>query len=125
MVAKKVALFGSTGSIGRSTVAVLSASQGRLEASILSAHRNLGLLVEQARQLKPPQVVATDSEAAQAFDWSELPSETELLIGPESLERVVASVDVVVAAIAGSAGLRSTWAAVAAGKDVAVMVAGK
>ena len=63
----------------------------------------------------------TPTAAAEA-DWSGLPAETRWIAGPEALEQLAtdAAVDVVVAAIVGSAGLRSTWAALAAGKTVAL-----
>jgi 1-deoxy-D-xylulose-5-phosphate reductoisomerase len=115
-------VLGSTGSIGTSALEVIEASDGRLRAVALSAHGKLGLLVEQARHLKPRWVIATDEEAAHSFDWSLLPSETKLLIGPSALEQIAADndVDVVLAGIVGSAGLRSTWAALAAKKTVAL-----
>jgi 1-deoxy-D-xylulose-5-phosphate reductoisomerase len=66
--------------------------------------------------------VVTDAEAAERQNWSALPRETQLLIGPEALTQVVAApeIDTVVAAIVGSAGLQSTWAALEAGKRVAL-----
>ena len=117
-----VAVLGSTGSIGRSTLEVIAASRGRLRAVALSAHSNLDLLVEQARAF------------ARAGSWPPirwrprrtigrgLPSDVELLVGPEALEtgRRRTEVDIVVAAIVGSAGLRGTWAALEAGKTVAL-----
>jgi 1-deoxy-D-xylulose-5-phosphate reductoisomerase len=117
-----VAVLGSTGSIGRSTLDVIAASEGALRLAGLSAHRSLELLVEQAARYRPPLVVASDPAAAAAHDWSGLPAGTRLLTGPEGLEALAASeeVDVVVAAIVGSAGLRGTWAAVNAGKTVAL-----
>jgi 1-deoxy-D-xylulose-5-phosphate reductoisomerase len=119
---KNVAVLGSTGSIGTSALDVIEASKGRLRAVALSAHGKLGLLVEQARHLKPRWIVATDEEAADRFDWSLLPTDTKLLVGPQSLEQIAADadVDVVLAGIVGSAGLRSTWAALAAKKTVAL-----
>ena len=56
------------------------------------------------------------------FHWADLPPETQLVVGEEGVERVAADpeVDVVVAAIVGSAGLRGTWAALEAGKRVAL-----
>lgn len=119
---KNVAVFGSTGSIGRNALEVIQASAGRLRAVALSAHENLGLLLEQARQLKPRWIVATDEARARRFDWSTLPKQTELLTGAKSLQQVAAAneVDVVLAAIVGSAGLRSTWAALEAKKTVAL-----
>jgi 1-deoxy-D-xylulose-5-phosphate reductoisomerase len=72
--------------------------------------------------LHPRWIVVTDPQAAQRQDWSGLPSDVELLIGPEAVARVVAydEINIVVSAIVGSAGLRGTWAALEAGKTVAL-----
>jgi 1-deoxy-D-xylulose-5-phosphate reductoisomerase len=117
-----VAVLGSTGSIGQSTLEVIAASRGVLCACALSAHRSLPQLVEQARAHRPRWVVASDADEAEDFDWSDLPEDVEPLIGPERLQWIAAheEIDVVVAAIVGSAGLLSTWAAVEAGKTVAL-----
>jgi 1-deoxy-D-xylulose-5-phosphate reductoisomerase len=119
---QNVAVLGSTGSIGRSTLDVVAASGGRLRATALSAHRDLDRLAEQARKFRPNWVIASDAEAAAARDWSDLPTDCQLLTGTEALEECVkgAEVEIVVAAIVGSAGLRSTWAALQAGKRVAL-----
>ncbi len=118
----QVAVLGSTGSIGRNAVEVILGSGGRLQAAALSAHRSCALLVEQARQLRPRWLVVTDAQSAGKADWSCLPAETELLHGPDALATVVGQreIDVVLAAIVGAAGLQSTWAAVEAGKTVAL-----
>ncbi len=117
-----VAVFGSTGSIGQSTLEVIAASAGRLRVVALSAHSRLEQLIEQARKVRPQWIVATDPLAAAAQDWSSLPADVEVFIGPEGLERVarLSEVDIVVVAIVGSAGLRGTWAAVEAAKTVAL-----
>ncbi len=119
---KQVAVLGSTGSIGTSALEVIGASQGQLRAVALSAHTRLQELVAQAQQQRPRWVIATDEQAAAEFDWSGLPTETELLIGASKLSEVVVheEVDVVLAAIVGSAGLESTWAALEQGKTVAL-----
>ncbi len=67
-------------------------------------------------------MAVTDAEAAARHDWSKLPSGTELLVGTTTLDRIVADpeVDIVLSAIVGSAGLQSTWAALDAGKTVAL-----
>lgn len=119
---KQVAVLGSTGSIGTSALEVISASDGQLRAVALSGHSRLEQLVEQAQQHRPSWVVATDEQAASAFDWSGLPQETELLIGAAGLNDVAAQpeVDIVLAAIVGSAGLESTWTALKQGKTVAL-----
>jgi 1-deoxy-D-xylulose-5-phosphate reductoisomerase len=122
VAAKNVAVFGSTGSIGRNALEVIAASNGRLNAVALSAYGKLDLLLEQARQFRPRWVIAADQTVAARFDWTSLPQETELLTGPNALPEVAAAseVDVVLAAIVGSAGLRSTWAALEAKKTVAL-----
>jgi 1-deoxy-D-xylulose-5-phosphate reductoisomerase len=119
---KNVAVFGSTGSIGTSALEVIAGSQGRLRAIALSAHSRLDRLIEQAIRFKPQCVVATDESAAEACDWSALPAGTQLLVGPEKLQQVASDdeVDTVLAAIVGSAGLASTWAALEAKKTVAL-----
>jgi 1-deoxy-D-xylulose-5-phosphate reductoisomerase len=117
-----VVVLGSTGSIGRSTLEVIAASEGSLRAVALSAHGNTRLLAEQAWAVRPRQIVVTDPAAAARYDWSDLPGEVELLVGPAALKRVVTDgqVDIVVSAIVGSAGLQGTWAALEAGKRVAL-----
>ncbi len=119
--ATNVAILGSTGSIGRSTLEVIAASRGRLAAVGLSAHASLELLEQQAGAIRPKWIVATDRQRAADWRWS-LPAGVELLVGGQKLEEAVArpDVDVLVTAIVGSAGLRSTWAALAAGKRVAL-----
>ena len=93
-----------------------------MRAVALSAHRNTDLLQQQAQAFRPRWVVVTDPEAAAGHDLSLLGPEIEVLVGPSALTRVVAEadVDVVVSAIVGSAGLEGTWAALEAGKTVAL-----
>ena len=120
--AKHVAVLGATGSIGRNALKVIEASAGKLRAIALTAHTRLEELVALARRCRPKWVVAASTEAARGFDFSGLPPGTELIVGPEGVEQVAAAseVDVVLAAIIGSAGLRGTWAALEAGKRVAL-----
>jgi 1-deoxy-D-xylulose-5-phosphate reductoisomerase len=119
---KNVAVLGSTGSIGTNALEVIEASGGRLRPVALSAHGQLDRLLEQAEQFRPRWIVASDEAMARRFDWSALPETTQLLTGSQGLIQVATAddVDVVLAAIVGSAGLRSTWAALEAGKTVAL-----
>jgi 1-deoxy-D-xylulose-5-phosphate reductoisomerase len=119
---RNVAILGSTGSIGCSTLDVIRASGGRLRAVALSAHRQLEALAGQLRAHVPRWAVVTDAECGRRQDWRDVPSGTDVLIGAERLCDVVqeAAVDVVVAAIVGSAGLASVIAAITAGKTVAL-----
>jgi 1-deoxy-D-xylulose-5-phosphate reductoisomerase len=119
---KRVAVFGSTGSIGRSALEVIAASKGRLEVAALSARTKLAELVEQARLHRPRWVIASDAKAAKAFDWAGLPKTCELLTGPDALVQIAGAegVDILLAAIVGRAGLESTWAALESKKTVAL-----
>ncbi len=115
---KNIAVLGSTGSIGTSTLDVIAVSQGRLTVAALAARNSTGTLLEQAKKTRPRWVVVTDAEAAQRQDWSSLPSGTELLVGPDALTKIVAApeIDAVVAAIVGAAGLQSTWGCARSGQ---------
>lgn len=118
----RVAVLGSTGSIGQSTIDVIEASQGRLAPHLLAAWRSTRLLLDQARRLQPRWVVVGDPAAADSINTGDLPPGTGLAVGPEALDELLAdpAIDRVVSAIVGAAGLRSTWAAVEAGKTVAL-----
>jgi 1-deoxy-D-xylulose-5-phosphate reductoisomerase len=117
-----VAVLGSTGSIGRSALEVIQASDGRLRAVALVARSNTELLKQQAASARPRWIVVTDPEASAAADFSSLGPGVEILSGQEAVTRVVAEaeVDVVLSAIVGRAGLEGTWAALEAGKTVAL-----
>jgi 1-deoxy-D-xylulose-5-phosphate reductoisomerase len=119
---KNIAVLGSTGSIGKNTLELVAASGGRLRAAVLSAHKHLEHLVEQAIEMAPDYVIATCDKQAATHNWDRLPPDCQLLIGSMHTEEVVRrdDIDVVVAAIVGAAGLQSTWAAVEAGKTVAL-----
>jgi|694.fasta_scaffold19797_6 1-deoxy-D-xylulose-5-phosphate reductoisomerase len=118
----RVAVLGSTGSIGTSTLDVIAASPGRFSPFLLSAHRSVQPLVEQAWACRPRWVVVVDPAAAAQIGSGALPAGTSLAVGPEALDDLVQSpeIDRVVSAIVGAAGLRSTWAALEAGKTVAL-----
>jgi 1-deoxy-D-xylulose-5-phosphate reductoisomerase len=119
---RNVAILGSTGSIGSSTLEVIAQSGGRLAAYALTAHRQLARALAQAQTFRPRWLVATDEPHGRQFCWSGLPAVTQLLWGAEGVQRVVTdpAVDIVVAAMVGSAGLQGTWAALEAGKCVAL-----
>ena len=117
-----IAILGSTGSIGRNALEVIAASQGRLRAVALTAHRNIALLREQAKRFEPACVVITDETAADSQSLDGFPPTVQVLVGPEEGTLVARrdDVDTVVSAVVGSAGLRGTWAALDAGKRVAL-----
>ncbi len=115
----KLTLLGATGSIGTSTIDVMLRHPDRFEAYALVAHRNADLMLELANKVRPNIVVMTDETAYQALK-SKLPDGTKLEYGMDAAEAVSAAdeVDMVMAAMVGSAGLPATLAAVRAGKRV-------
>ncbi len=117
-----VAVLGSTGSVGTSTLEVIAGSAGRFACHLLAANRSVGPLLEQARRFRPAWVVVVDEAAAGALSLGDIPPGTRLAVGAAALDELVAApeVDRVVSAIVGAAGLRSTWAALDAGKTVAL-----
>jgi len=119
---RNVVVLGSTGSVGCSTLDVIAASNGTLQLFAISAHSRLTEAAQQCHQFHPRYLIATDQVAADNFDRSLLPKETELRIGESAVEEIVQHPEVhtVVSAIVGSAGLRGSWAAVQAGKRLAL-----
>src|SRR3954468_3867656 len=120
---QNVVILGSTGSVGRSALDVVEHDGGaRLRAFGLSAHSQIGLLVEQALTFRPRFISLTDPAAASEVEGQLRGSGVEVLSGREGVARMVSdpSTDRVLTAIVGAAGLEGTWAALEAGKTVAL-----
>jgi len=117
-----IAILGSTGSIGRSTLAVVALHPERFKVAVLGAFKNWQLIVEQAREFNVDTVVLVDSQAAACARAAlrEAGSKTQVESGEQALSSAAsgANVQMVMAAIVGAAGLASTLAAVRAGKRV-------
>lgn len=121
-LSRTVSILGATGSIGRSTIAVieeLNAAGANIQVSAITAGKNLAELVQIARRIKPRFVAVADpAQLAQARDA--LPG-VEVGAGPAALvEAAARPADWVMAAIVGAAGLRPTMAAVERGAVVAL-----
>jgi 1-deoxy-D-xylulose-5-phosphate reductoisomerase len=118
-----VALLGSTGSIGRQTVDVLSAHLDAFDVVALAAGSNAGLLTEQAARLRPRAVALGDGTTfgGSALRGMDLPPDTERVGGAEAMEQLATrdDVDLVVVATGGIVSLRPVLAALRAGKVVA------
>jgi 1-deoxy-D-xylulose-5-phosphate reductoisomerase len=123
MKRKKIALLGSTGSIGTSAVDVVTRHADRFEVSAIAAASSVDIMLSQIKTLTPALACLADPDAAEELR-RRLPHgcRTEIIDGMQGLLRVATmpEVDVVLAAIAGSAGLQPTFAALQAGKDVAL-----
>jgi 1-deoxy-D-xylulose-5-phosphate reductoisomerase len=119
----RVAILGATGSIGRSTLSVIDFDHGaRLKAWGLSAHKSWRTLLEQARAFRPRFVVVAEPDSARLLQVELRGLDVEVLVGREGLVRMVQdpATDRVLSAIVGAAGLAGTWAALEAGKTVAL-----
>ena len=119
---RRIAILGSTGSIGTQTLDVIRRHPERFEVEMISARRNVDLLVRQALEFKAGNVVICDerqySEACRRLAGSGC----KVWYGTDSLCEIVRlpSVDIVVGAMVGFSGLRPTLAALEAGKTVAL-----
>ena len=121
-IKKRIAILGSTGSIGRQTLAVVENHRERFSVEVLTAQNNADLLIEQAVKFQPNAVVITNEalygkvqEALNKFD-------IKVFAGRRSLLDIVSmsSIDMVVVALVGFAGLEPTYNALDAGKVVAL-----
>ena len=119
---KRLAILGSTGSIGESTLDVVARHPGRFEVVALAAGRNHERLAAQCERFAPRYAAMADEAAAETLRAALAAKglATEVLGGPASLEQVAAAAeaDAVMAAIVGAAGLPATLAAARAGKQV-------
>jgi len=123
MKRKKIALLGSTGSIGTSAIDVVTRHADRFEVSAIAAASSVDIMLSQIKTLAPSLACLADPEAAEELRRRLPPGcRTEVVTGVQGLLRVatIPEVDVVLAAIAGSAGLQPTFAALQAGKNVAL-----
>ncbi len=119
---KNLAILGSTGSIGVSTLEIVAAFPQRYRVTALTAGNNLTLLEEQIRRFRPRCVAVLTEASAERLRRSLGPDAPQILCCVEGLITCAShpEVDIVVSAIVGAAGLVPTMAAIEAGKDVAL-----
>jgi 1-deoxy-D-xylulose-5-phosphate reductoisomerase len=119
---KNIAILGSTGSIGQSTLAVVEQFPERFRVVALAAGNNIELLEKQARQFKPALVAVVAEKSATLLKKRCPDLKVRVVSGIEGLIQVATAedADLMVSAIVGTAGLVPTWAAIRAGKDIAL-----
>ncbi len=119
---KRIAILGSTGSIGTQALEVIAAQQDVLEAEVLCANSNADLLIQQAIAFRPNCVVIADQSKYQAVKSALDSFDIKVYTGMDAICQVVAmdSVDLVLTAMVGYAGLQPTLAAINAGKNIAL-----
>jgi 1-deoxy-D-xylulose-5-phosphate reductoisomerase len=133
---KRIAILGSTGSIGRNALRVIDAlnsslvargssldkEQPRYEIVALSAHSSVELLAEQVRKYKPRFAAITNTDFADEFRGLVSDLNVKVLAGPEGLAEIAQldDVDIVLTAVVGAAGLPAVLSAAKAGKTLAI-----
>lgn len=119
---KGIAILGSTGSIGTQALEVISLYPEHFELEVITAGRNVDLLIEQALKFKPNTVVISEESLYQKVRDALRHEDIHVYTGHDALCQVVEStqVDVVLTALVGYAGLKPTIHAILAGKNIAL-----
>lgn len=119
---KRIAILGSTGSIGTQTLEVVAEVPGALEVTAITAGNNVDLLIEQAKQFRPKVAVIANPDHYAKLNDELNGSGIELMAGDEALSEVVRreDIDMVLTALVGFVGLKPTIAAIESGKDIAL-----
>lgn len=120
---KRIAILGSTGSIGRSALQVIEQFPNRFQVVALAAGRNVDLLIEQIQRFRPKVAAVLDQELANDLA-SRLPADigVEVFAGSQGYQNIAncTDADMVLSSMVGAAGLIPTLSAIRAGKDVAL-----
>lgn len=119
---KRIALFGSTGSIGTQALEVIEANRDKFSAEILTAHHNETLLIQQALKFNPNIVVIGDDKKYTIVKEALADTDIKVFSGEKSLEEAAAldCYDLMLAGIVGYAGLKPTLKAIENGKAIAL-----
>lgn len=119
---KRIAVLGSTGSIGTQSLDVISRYPAEFKVEVLTAGNNVKLLTEQAHIFKPETVVIANTAHYQQLKANLRDTRIKIYAGEDALEQLVTDpgIDMVIAAMVGYSGLRPTIAAVKAGKRIAL-----
>lgn len=122
MMRKKIAILGSTGSIGTQTLQVIADNPDKFEAYAITAYNNADLLIEQARKFLPKYAITVKDENYASVCEALQGTGVTVLAGMESVCNIVAEdeVDIVLTAMVGYAGLRPTIKALEKGKTIAL-----
>jgi 1-deoxy-D-xylulose-5-phosphate reductoisomerase len=119
---KRIALLGSTGSIGTQTLEVVRTYPDIFEISVLTGNRNVDLLISQALEFKPNVVVVVDEEGYEKVNEALFSEGIKVYTGEEALAAVTEmdEIDIVLTALVGFSGLKPTIRAINAGKNIAL-----
>ncbi len=122
MIKRKIAILGSTGSIGTQALEVIRANSERFEVEVLTAQNNADLLIHQSAEFKPNCVVITNENLYDKVFSALNPLDIKVYAGVQALDAVVQmeQIDIVLTALVGYAGLLPTISAIKAGKHIAL-----
>lgn len=122
MKKKRIAILGSTGSIGTQSLEVIAQNPDAFEVEVLTANNNVELLVEQAKYFQPNVVVIANKEKYPEVSDALENEDIKVYAGTEALNQVVEmdTIDLVLTAMVGYSGLIPTYNAVKAGKHIAL-----
>ena len=121
MTKKKICILGSTGSIGRNALRVISDLSDRFEVSGLSAHSNIRLLAKQVNEFRPAAIAVSDESQLHELRRN-LRHNVTIFAGEKAHEELAKQedADIVLIAITGSASIKPTYSAVSHGKNIAL-----
>lgn len=119
---KRVAILGSTGSIGTQTLEVIRSHPDKFEVEVLTAQNNADLLIQQALEFKPNCVVIANESLYPKVKNALMTFDIKVYAGEKALSQVVEmdTIDVVLTALVGYSGLIPTMHAISAGKQIAL-----
>ncbi|MFW5822414.1 MAG: 1-deoxy-D-xylulose-5-phosphate reductoisomerase [Tangfeifania sp.] len=122
MEKKRIAILGSTGSIGTQSLEVIGENPDLFEVEVLTANNNIERLIQQARQFQPNAVVIANKEKYSGVMDALQNEPIKVFAGSEALNQVVQmeTIDMVLTAMVGYSGLVPTYHAVKAGKNIAL-----
>ncbi len=119
---KRIAILGSTGSIGKNALLVIESLGPEYKVVALTAHNNVGLLADQVRKFKPGFVALTNPARAEQLKKSISDLDCKVFTGPDSLVEIAGldDIDIVITAVVGAAGLAAVLAAAKKGRTLAI-----
>jgi 1-deoxy-D-xylulose-5-phosphate reductoisomerase len=122
MSIKRIAIFGSTGSVGTQALEVIAANPTLFSVEILTAQNNENLLIQQALQFNPNCIVIGNEKKYETVKQALASTDIKVFAGEKALEEVAAMdcYDMMLAAIVGYAGLKPTLQAIESGKPIAL-----
>ena len=119
---KRIAILGSTGSIGRQTLEVIASHPDTFQVEVLTAQNNVDLLIKQALEFNPNSVVIANKKHYKVLSEALESTMIKVFAGDDAICQIVDSddIDIVVTALVGFAGLKPTISAIRSGKQLAL-----